>query len=128
MEETVGPSTPPQEFRRTADYSSKYTNNVQFEPSVWGLKTLFGELALLDGKLIVEQHTAISMPWIQAKIMGYFLQFQIAVFEHDHGKIAIPDGVIPGPLPPIPDEMKDDPRMKAIWDTLEELRQETFLR
>ena len=77
------------------DLFSEYANNSHFEPSVWDLKILFGQLHPSSGKGSVDWHAAITMPWAQAKLLSYFLRVNIAVHEFRFGKIAIPEPVLP---------------------------------
>ena len=58
--------------RRPHDFNSEYANNTLFEPTVWDLKIIFGELfRSRDGKASdVDWHTAITMPWSQVKLFS----------------------------------------------------------
>jgi hypothetical protein len=56
---------------------------------------LFGEVDNDDDGMFIEQHTSISIPWLQAKLMHYFLSLQLGYYEMNHGKIAIPPSVEP---------------------------------
>ena len=89
-------------FRRDKDdFEALYANNVQFQPSEWDLRAIFGEVDFEDGRPFVQQHTSISLPWAQAKIMLYFLAVQIGAYEIANGKIVIPGTVLPpDPAPP----------------------------
>src|ERR1017187_1064478 len=91
-EEKVEPS---EGVIRHEDYVTLYANNVQFQPWDSDLRMTFGELDLRKGKVVTEQHTAISISWLQAKIMLYFLGLQVAVQEIANGKIKIPDRLFP---------------------------------
>ncbi len=91
-------------FTRHENFESWYTNNIQFYPTDWDLKLIFGELDWppeAKGNLIVQQHTGMSMSWRQAKILHYFLALQIEFHEMQSGKIEIPAGIMPPePEPP----------------------------
>lgn len=93
----------PAEFVRTDDFTSAYANNVLFEPSVWNLKMIFGELDQHGSKSTVEQHTSITLPWLQAKIMRVFLDVNIAFYEAENGKIDVPTHLLPSPQAPPPE-------------------------
>jgi hypothetical protein len=80
---------------RVEDFVSGYSNNVQFENSAWNLKILFGELDLSGPKPVIEQHTAITVSWVEAKLLAYFLQIQIAAHELENGKVQIPTKLLP---------------------------------
>jgi hypothetical protein len=86
------------QFERGDDFESLYANNVRFESSVWDLKLIFGELDQSRPLTIVRQHTSISIPWIQAKLLAYFIEVNIGIFESDNGFIRVPSSVTP-PLP-----------------------------
>ncbi len=124
MAEQAGPPAPETEFRRTEDFSSVYSNNVQFESSTWDLKAIFGELNQSGGKLIVDQHTSVSMSWMQAKVMSYFLRLFIAFYEIDNGTIRIPPPVLPPEPPPLPPEYENNPRAQAVRDYALKMREE----
>ena len=127
MEETT-PSeaipAKPQFLRRGEDYESLYANNVQYQPSEWDLRITFGELDQDNHGAFIEQHTAISIPWLQAKITLYFLALQVGVFELAHGKILVPPAVIPPePTPPTGD-LQDNPLANQIYEYVKKMRQQ----
>jgi len=106
------------------DVSYAYANNTVFEGSIWDLKILFGELTASQlGPKGVDWHTVITMPWAVAKLMSYYIQVNLAVYEHQHGKIKIPQGMIPQPL----SNPLDNESSNLLFARLEELRAE-FLR
>jgi hypothetical protein len=95
-------------FERVEDFASYYANNVQFEASAWDLKLIFGQLDQSQQPVVVEQHTAMTMPWSHAKIMAYFFIVNIIIHQGQHGMINIPSAVIPprpNPLDPELDEV-----------------------
>ena len=112
------PLPPSLQFKRDEDFLSRYANNVHFEISSWDLKMIFGELWQEDGQAVIRQHTAITIPWIQAKVMSYFLQANIAIYEATNGRIKVPDDVMPPHPPPPP---PDNPLAKKVGETLKEL-------
>lgn len=79
--------------RNEEDFVSLYANDVTIEANTVDLKLVFGELDLQKKR--VEQHTAITIPWVQAKIFAYHLAVFIAQHEAMNGKIKIPIGVLP---------------------------------
>ena len=101
-----------------------YANNAQFELSSWDLKIIFGELNQSGGKTTVEQHTAVTVSWVQAKLFAYYLQVNIAFYELQHGKIAIPKETLPPEPPPIPEELANDPQAKAANQLFKKMRGE----
>jgi hypothetical protein len=122
MPETDVPVTnPPVEFSRHDNFESLYANNIQFEASEWDLKILFGELDLRGGKVAVEQHTAMNIPWVQAKLLLFYLGVQVAINEKINGPIRIPKTVLPPEPPPLPEQFKDNPlalELRAFADKM----------
>ncbi|MGA2148679.1 MAG: hypothetical protein ABSH49_27360 [Bryobacteraceae bacterium] len=82
-------------FTRDEDFVSLYANNVQYEPSVWDLKMVFGELDQSKGPSAVEQHTAITLSWPEAKIAAYFMLLHIVGHQARNGFIQLHNSVIP---------------------------------
>lgn len=90
---------PESAYRREEDFASLYANNVRFERSLFDFKLVFGELDQSDeSRTLVHQHTAVTVPWIQAKLMAYYIELNLAIHEADHGVIRIPESLVP--LPP----------------------------
>jgi hypothetical protein len=111
------------ELKRDEDYTSLYANNVRFESSVWDLKLIFGELDQSEGKEVIEQHTAITLPWAQAKLLMHFLNVQIAAHELTFGKIPIPPSVVPQELSVTP-ELQSNESAAAVVELANKLRSE----
>jgi hypothetical protein len=104
MDEQATPkeqAIPKLEFKHDEDFTSLYANNISFESSVWDLKMLFGQLDQSQGagNPVVEQHTAMTVPWPQIKLMAYYLVVNLALHQNQSGNIRVPAGV----LPPRPD-------------------------
>lgn len=112
------------EFERDEDFLSVYANNVLFEPSVWDLKMIFGQLDQSEGRAVVEQHTAVTIPWAQAKVLSYYLQVNLTAYEIENGRIAIPTGVLPPEPGPIPPELEGNQQAKAIREAAIRLREQ----
>lgn len=83
------------EFKRVEDFERSYANNVQVLSNNWDLELVFGELDQAQGPNIIIQHTAITIPWAQAKILWYFLGVHITGHESEFGRIKIPAAIIP---------------------------------
>lgn len=102
-----------------------YANNILYESSSWDLKLIFGQLDQSEGKIKIVKHSAITIPWIQAKLMIYWLRGQIEAHELKNGKIQIPPPVIPPPLPPLTEELKKtDPNAEEVYAIFNRLRDE----
>jgi hypothetical protein len=96
---------------------SRYANNVHFELSVWDLKLIFGELEQHEGKEIINQRLAVTIPWLQAKILSLFLQLHVAFYEAWQGKINVPPQFRPR-LPPPEQEASIDPNARATTEAI----------
>src|ERR1700730_1191495 len=73
-------------FERADDFVTAYANNVFFETSVFDIKMTFGELDQPHEKEpFVEQHTAMTLPWMQAKITALLLAINVAAHEKKFG-------------------------------------------
>jgi hypothetical protein len=118
------PEQPFKAFRRDEDFEKLYANNVQFQPSEWDLKAIFGEVDFDDkGQPFVEQHTSIAMPWIQAKLLLYFLTLQVDAYELTHGKIRVPASVLPpDPEPPSPETIPANPLAMSLNEIIKKRR------
>jgi hypothetical protein len=103
-EETAQPKPA---FVRDEDFASLYANHVWYELSVWDLKLIFGETDQLQGPGTIVQHTSVSVSWLQAKLMAYFLQVNLAIYENQNGPIRIPNAVLPPP-PPATEAVEDE--------------------
>jgi hypothetical protein len=109
----------PIQYTRTPNFSSAYANNAFIETSFWDLKLVFGENDQHVGPNAVVQHTAITLPWPQVKVIAYLLTSNIAAHEAQHGRIKIPSNV----LAPVPDEYPKEllpqlPNIQAIHAAL----------
>jgi hypothetical protein len=116
---------PPASFEFAEEFYEAYANNVYYEASSWDLKLIFGQLDQSEGKVKVVQHSAITVPWTQAKLMVYWLRGQIEAHELANGKVHMPPSLIPPPLPPLTAEMKkSDPNAEAVYAMFHRLREE----
>lgn len=82
-------------FLREDDFRSLYANNIQFEVSAWDLKLTFGQLDQSNVNAQVKQTVAISIPWVQTKILLYLLELQVHAYEQDFCHISTPPSVKP---------------------------------
>ena len=100
-----------------------YANNTMFEPTIWDLKLIFGEYSQRTQS--VEYHTSITVPWLQAKMILYFLQANIAAHEAVYGKVRIPPEATPPEwTAPTPEQAESQPKSQEIFETLKKLRQQ----
>ena len=109
-------------FERAHEFSEKYANNVQFESNVWDLRILFGLLDQSGTPTTVQQHTAINVPWQQAKLMTYFLYANVLLHESVNGRIKIADSVMPPPIGEFFDKWQEDAKLKLAIEYLEQMR------
>ena len=107
------PPPAPLEFRRAGDFVSLYANNVQFETSLWDLKLIFGLLNQHEGKEVIQQHTSVNIPWLQAKLGSLYLQMILVAYEISNGKISIPPQLLPQ-VPPLGDNVTDPRAIEVI--------------
>lgn len=114
-------------FQPIEEFFCAYANNVQIHQTVFDLKLIFGEMVQtpgIPGKIgYVEQHSSITMSWIQAKLLLYFLGLNIEAFESQHGKIKIPPEVMPPEVTPPSEENKNDPKHQAMYELLKNFRE-----
>lgn len=103
-------------LRHEDDFATLYANNVTLEANAMDLKMVFGEIDL--GKQLVEQHTSVTIPWVQAKIIAYYLAVFIAQQEAVNGKIRIPAGVLPD-LVAVPDDAP--PALRPVFEMAQTL-------
>ena len=113
------------ELRPTDEFVESYANHVFMEPSFWDLKLIFGQLDQSVEPLIVHQHTAITVPWAQVKIMIHFLRVQLYAFEAAHGKVALSQAVLPPPpTAPTEEMLKQGPHAAQIFEEIKKLNKE----
>ena len=112
-------------LRRGEDFEALYANSVIFQPSEWDLRLVFGELDNeSDDTIFIQQHTSIAVPWLQAKIMHYFLTLQLGMYEKSHQPIAVPESLMPPDANPPEGAFKDDPQAKEVYDYIKKMRAE----
>ena len=107
------------QFSKSQDFANTYANNVFFESSLWDLRMIFGQNDQQLGPNAVVQHTAVTVPWAQVKLMKYFLDAQLLAHEIQNGRIHIPPNVVPLVLDELPKEIeKLDPKAREIWNAV----------
>jgi hypothetical protein len=73
---------------------------------------------------IVEQHTSMTLAWLQAKMMLYYMSIQVGVYEMSHGKIPIPLGAIPPEPQPPTEEQAKDPFTYRMYEYMKKMREQ----
>ena len=111
-------------FQRTDDFISLYANNIQFEQTAFDLKLIFGELNQAGGKVLIDQHSSVTIPWGQAKLLLYYLQLNIAGYELENGKIKIRGDLVPLPIGPLPAGQEDNPKVRELFEVVKNLREQ----
>jgi hypothetical protein len=122
------PKSPPIEYELLPDdriYNEVYANNVFFEPSAWDLKLILGQLDQRQGKNVIKQHTAVTLPWTQIKLLSYWLRGYVEYHETLHGKIVVPSNAIPPDISPPSEEMRAaDSNVDLVYEIFRRLRNE----
>ena len=92
------------DYRRDQEFLIRYANNTYLESTVWDCKITFGQTDLAEGKNVVVQHTAITLPWPYVKLFIYLLQTHLASREAEDGRIPVTKGMIAPPPTQMPKE------------------------
>src|SRR5262249_3074754 len=88
-----------------------YANIVNFGTTAWDIRFVFGQMINREGKEEFEPRIAITLPWLQAKVMSVYLQMNIFAHEKANGKIDIPSNLLPSISQP--SEEITDPNVRA---------------
>lgn len=107
------------------DLTVDYANNTFFEPTIWDLKILFGEWAGRTNS--IEWHTAITVPWAQAKLMAYYLAINVAAHELRYGKIKVPDSMVPQDPATLPESTDGDPAINQAFTKMVTEHRQKFI-
>ena len=78
---------------RTEDFEDLWANNMFFEPTLWGLRIIFGTVDLAAKQ--INQHTAINIPWAQVKLAAYFMVLNLVAHQSLNGVVNIPPQIAP---------------------------------
>jgi hypothetical protein len=122
-QENATPSTQAESVE-ALELDSVYANNTAFESSVWDLKIVFGQLELHTGKPGIEWHTEVTIPWLQAKILAYYLRVNITLHELQNGPVKVPSPVLPPKPAPPADE--NDLAEKEAYEAVLKIHTECF--
>ena len=88
-------SQPAQNAERSPHCVALYANTVGFENSFWDLRLLLGQLDQSSGSARNVVHATLNVPWAQAKLMAYFVQANVLLYESDHGPIELRRDTLP---------------------------------
>jgi hypothetical protein len=106
-----------------------YANNTLFEVSAWDLKIIFGQLDQHAPKTTIDWHTAVTIPWTQARVLEYYLRANAAFYEKKFGPINLPHQARPpAPVEPTEEQIKDDPQATELWQAYKKIYEEMFLK
>jgi hypothetical protein len=109
------------------DIKGVYANNTLFEVSGWDLKIFFGQLDQHGPKIQIDWHTAVTIPWTQARVLEYYLRANMAFCAIKFGPIALPDQLKPPPpIEPTAAQIEADPHAVELWKAYKKLYEETF--
>jgi hypothetical protein len=81
----------------------------------------FGQIDQSEGIVNVEQHTAITMAWTEAKVFAFLLLGSIMGFEVQHGRISIPAEGRPNALPDLSPEEAAIPKVVELHTEMQKL-------
>jgi hypothetical protein len=101
-----------------------YANNFHFEPTVWDLKIHLGTLN--QQKAAIDWHAAVTIPWLQVKLVAYYLRLQFLWHECQNGQIKIPASVMPKQLAPPSGDAANDPIALAFHEGSKKIYAEMF--
>jgi hypothetical protein len=108
------------------DIPALYANNTTFEVSAWDLKIFFGQLDQRSGGNI-DWHTAMTIPWTQARVLEYFLKLNTIFYETKFARITLPPQLVPAPHPrPTEEQIKSDPQAIELWEAYLKVHAEMF--
>lgn len=115
------PATPP--LVRRPDFRSNYANNARFESTVYDLKLVFGESDLSGTAEVIQQHTAITIPWALVKVAMYYLQVNLLAHEAQNGEVRVPPNQVPPPFPDLGPQYENDPAVQRAIGAIRKLRE-----
>lgn len=111
----------------TAEFDAVYANNSLIESSLWDLKIFFGQLEQHTGSARVDWHTAVTMPWLQAKLLSYYLRLGLAYHESQFGALKFPPSLVPPkPDPPSTSDLAINAEVKSLYESIIAVHAEMF--
>ena len=103
---------------------SVYSNSISFDTTELDVKMMFGQV--LPSKGSVDWNTAVTIPWVQAKLLAYYLQSNIAVHEVANGTIKVPAALLPSSVA-APADYDTNQTSRAMYERVETIRR-AFLK
>src|SRR3989442_15009556 len=90
--EPTRPTTQEKELEsvRSEGFLRVYANSAQIETTVWDFKLIFGEMAKVGGKMVIEQSVAIVMSPQHLKAFVGVLAHNLREYEKRVGEIKLP--------------------------------------
>ena len=73
-----------------------YCNNVMMSSTGFDVRVIFGEVIEVSNdktKVIVEQRAQVTMTWLEAKLVGDFLQANVKAHEELNGPLKLPKNI-----------------------------------
>jgi hypothetical protein len=122
MPDETKPESTNVDLERTPDFLWRYADHTRFESNVFDFKITFGQSDQSGGKEVIRQHTAITLPWPQVRMLMYFLRINLAFHEAENGRIPIPPSQIPQE-PTVPDTTAPNFKLQqAVYEAVVQLR------
>jgi len=99
-----------------------YSNTLHFDASDLDFTILFGQARPFPpDPSSVDWRAAVTLPWVTAKLLSYYLQINLKIYESEHGEVEIPVTM----LPPVPGPKDSEATNRNdIVDFVEKLRAE----
>jgi hypothetical protein len=120
--QTTPPEQPQLEATRSEEFENLYANNIIFESTLWDLRLIFGEVDLAAKQIV--QHTAINIPWPQAKIATYYMLANLVIQQSLNGNVFLPPFL--RPTRPNPSDPVNAPIDKRVVEYLGWIHDQIF--
>lgn len=115
-------------YQKIEEFTEEYANSSQFQPSIWDMKIIFGQTDMSMGPDAILQHTAITIPWSQVKMMIYFLTVNLCFHESKFGRVVLAEGLIPEIPKEMPKPFKDIGTSEETWKAVREMYEDFLAR
>lgn len=112
---------------RGPDFVDRYANNLRLESSVWDLKLVFGSVDQFAIPVALRQHTGVTIPWSEAKLVVYYMYLNILLHEVQNGKVTIAESVWPPDIEKVFEaEAGADENIRNVVERIKKLRDDLF--